>query len=397
MECSNPIAPSLVRELPAPPTISEFVRDLHSHGDSDSENEEINITPYGAYRKGKERTYRSASPPPRPIEYWEDLAMEAERSMAAVRFQDIDPPVPVAEETSDVVSVRSSSSGVSEGEYGRPLGIVAALVTSVIAFPITETILQKMDPGATAVYGIGSSSAARRLPNMYPELEQSTAYCAGGHPQHRAHIAKHRNSAPISPMFQAVTETSWARLERSRAQSGGADGHQVGKDERQKGHHGRHKSLDPRRNRHSRELGRPSTSSNNEVAEHQNITGRRPARHSGFDAHSRHSAPLPSCHRRTRSDFVPAENSQQMDHNQPRGLAAFKDRNNTHVYCDVVAGEWLTDLVEGPCGVLAVQQPTSRGAFGKLKAFGGKLARRFKEPKEDRFDLGGVVAARGER
>lgn len=95
--------------------------------------------------------------------------MEAERSMAAVRFQDIDPPVPVAEETSDVVSVRSSSSGVSEGEYGRPLGIVAgmlhflvppsscnadaraasALVTSVIAFPITETILQKMDPGAT--------------------------------------------------------------------------------------------------------------------------------------------------------------------------------------------------------------------------------------------------------
>lgn len=125
MERSDPIVSELVLELRAPLSVSEFVRDLHGHGDSDSENEDINITPYGAYRKAKELAPRSTSPPPKPIEYWEDLAMEAERSMAALRFEDIDPPV--SEETSDVASIGSSSSGDNEDGDDRPLGIAAGM------------------------------------------------------------------------------------------------------------------------------------------------------------------------------------------------------------------------------------------------------------------------------
>lgn len=122
MERGDPIISDFIRQLRAPLTVSEFVTELHSYGDSDSENEEININPYGAYRKARERAPRSTSPPPKPIEYWEDLAEEAERVMAVLRFQDLDPPVSIAAETSDDSSTSSPSSENSEEEAPRPSG-----------------------------------------------------------------------------------------------------------------------------------------------------------------------------------------------------------------------------------------------------------------------------------
>lgn len=309
------------------------------------------------------------------------------------------------------------------------------LVTSVIAFPIVETSSRKIGSGATGklpflicsspqninsaatnlvAYVIASTAAATRLPTMCPEPEQSMALGADGELQHPEHSEEHRSSAPVPDMFQAVTETSWARLERQHAQSVGADGHPVGEGERGKGHHGRHKSQDFRYGKNSKDLGRPSTSSNNVAIEQQIITGSRPqylrhhrsrtmggvpepTKHTGFDTQKMGSTPLPSGHRRTQSELVRTEFPQQIERVYDNKWTGFKDRNNAPAYCHATTGEWVADPPEGQCSVIALERHASRGVLGKLMTFGDKLARRFKEPKDVRTDHDKGIEAREKR
>ncbi|KAI5839668.1 hypothetical protein DFP73DRAFT_598268 [Morchella snyderi] len=432
MQREDPIVSDFTQQLCAPLTVSEFVRQLHSNDDSErhGENEDLNLGPSGKYREANEVGLRSASPPPKPIEYWDNLAQEAEHSMVALRFK-YPPSFALPEGNVHNSSSSASSSDGSENPVVRSGG---GAITSTCAdsFPISEAIPQQVDPGTTGEYlfqinsrvpntdsasvsvasVIVSAAAIACSRNVHPV--QSTACSADPHLQDHQRSEGKWNRLPAPPMFRAVTETSWARLERQNALLLGADGHTLSGNGTNKRHHGRHKSNDERRNKHTKHLPRPSTSSINEAIEQpRRSTGSRwqhlrhrhsrtivesseHVRHCGLDSNrhldsnNTHTALPSSGDCRPRSEVGLAYSSRQMKSDYSDSRTAFKDRNNILAYYSDATHEWPAHPAEGPSDVAALEQPDFRRAFGKLKGFSEKLAKRFKEANCTRTELSGA-------